>query len=82
MSVVVSGSAPAWAADLARQINQSLSTIPIATKQYTVATLPAAKANSGHLVRVADGDAGSPCLAISNGSSWKRIALGADVSVT
>ena len=49
-------------------------------KPYTVATLPTASTHSGHIVSCTDGDAGSPCVAFSDRSNWKVIALGATVS--
>ena len=47
-----------------------------------VAALPPAAANVGKLRYVANGNAGAPCLAYSNGTSWLRIALGTAVSAT
>jgi len=47
---------------------------------YNVAGLPAGGA--GQVVYCSDGDAGSPCLAVHNGASWKRVVFGADVSAT
>lgn len=41
-------------------------------------TLPVDE-NDGMLVRCSDGDDGSPCLALSNGTNWLRIVLGAAV---
>ena len=32
------------------------------------------------VVYCTNGDSGSPCLAVSNGSAWKRVALGATIS--
>lgn len=49
---------------------------------YTVASAPSAASNYGALVFVTDGDAGSPCLAVSDGGSWLRISLGASISAT
>ena len=49
---------------------------------YTVSGLPAASTNTRRLVYVSNGDAGSPCLAVSNGTNWLRIALGTAVSAT
>lgn len=49
-------------------------------KTYTVATLPTASTHTGYIVYCTDGDTGSPCVAVSNGTSWKVIALGATVS--
>ena len=37
---------------------------------------------AGKVVYCTDGDGGSPCLAVDNGSSWLRINLGAAVSAT
>ena len=51
--------------------------------QYTVATLPTAQAsNTGIVFYCTNGDAGSPCLAVSNGTNWKVVAFGATVSAT
>ena len=47
-------------------------------RTYTVATLPAGVA--GQLIYVSDGDAGSPTLAMYDGTAYKRISLGATVS--
>lgn len=45
--------------------------------EYTVATLPTASKWTRHIVYVSDGASGSPCLAISDGTNWKQIAIGA-----
>ncbi|WP_152363467.1 right-handed parallel beta-helix repeat-containing protein [Microlunatus speluncae] len=42
---------------------------------YLVATLPPAADAPGALIQVADGHRGQPCLAVSDGSSWRRIPL-------
>ena len=44
----------------------------IGLKAYTVATVPAASP-AGLVIWVTNGAAGSPCLALSNGSVWKRV---------
>ncbi len=49
---------------------------------FTVATLPPASAHTGKQVYVSNGNAGAPCLAYSNGTSWLRVLLGAAVSTT
>jgi len=55
----------------------------IGLPQYSVSSAPAAAAaNNGHLIWVSDGDAGAKCLAASDGTNWKRIALGATISAT
>ncbi len=56
----------------------SLMTLPT----YTVAGLPPAAGHSGRLIQVSNGNAGQPCVAISNGTSWLRIPLGAAVAAT
>ena len=35
---------------------------------------------AGDIIYVSDGDSGNPCVAVYNGSSWKRISLGSDIS--
>ena len=42
----------------------------------------AAAANKGFVIFVNDGDEGAPCLAVSDGSAWKVVALGAAISDT
>jgi len=49
---------------------------------FTVAGLPAASTNARRVVYCSNGDAGSPCLAVSNGSNWLRIELGAAVATS
>lgn len=48
---------------------------------YTVAGIPAA-GTAGRAAYVSNGDAGSPCLAIDNGTNWLRVTLGATISAT
>lgn len=54
----------------------------IGLKTYTVATIPTAIGKTGQCAYVTNGDAGSPCLAVSDGTDWKRIALGATISAS
>ena len=51
---------------------------PLTGNTFTVATLPAAASHVGRVVYVSNGSAGSPSAAISNGTNWKVIALGAN----
>lgn len=37
---------------------------------------------TGEVIYVSNGAAGQPCLAVYDGSSWKRVALGATISAT
>ena len=56
---------------------------PFKLSSYTVAELAAGfppSANGGAVVYCTNGNSGSPCLAVSNGTNWLRIALGAAVS--
>jgi hypothetical protein len=46
---------------------------------YSVSSAPA-NAPAARLIYVTDGDGGNPCLAVGNGSAWKRVALGATIS--
>jgi hypothetical protein len=50
--------------------------------KYTVATLPAAAGHDGRMIWVANGNAGAPCMAVSNGSAWLRIIPGTAVAAT
>lgn len=52
----------------------------IRLKNYAVSGVPSASGVSGKLIFVNNGDSGSPCLAVSYNNSWKRIALGANIS--
>jgi len=48
---------------------------------YTVATAPSAStAGAGTLIYVSDGAGGSPILAFSDGTDWKRSDTGATIS--
>lgn len=51
-------------------------------ESYTVSSAPsAADYGAGAMIYVTDGDSGSPCLAVSDGALWRRIALGAAIAV-
>ena len=57
----------------------AMSGVLITLPSYAVSALPSA----GTAVRVVfctDGDGGSKCLAVDDGTNWKRVALGATVS--
>lgn len=45
-------------------------------------TADAPSGNEGDAFYASDGDAGSPCLAFHDGTSWKRVTLGATISAT
>jgi uncharacterized protein YaiE (UPF0345 family) len=47
---------------------------------YTVATAPSAASIAGSLIYVSDGAAGSPILAFSDGTDWKRSDTGATIA--
>lgn len=48
--------------------------------EYTVATIPDVAGFKGCMVYVSNGSAGSPCLAYSNGTNWKVVALGSNIA--
>ena len=48
----------------------------------TVSELTALTATTGDIAYCSNGDAGAACLAVYNGTAWKRIALGATISAT
>ena len=47
---------------------------------YTVAIAPSAASIAGSLIYVTDGAAGSPILAFSDGTDWKRSDTGATIA--
>jgi predicted acyltransferase (DUF342 family) len=48
---------------------------------YTVVTTAAiVTPRTGQTIFVSDGDSGAPCLAVYDGASWKRVALGNTIS--
>lgn len=49
-------------------------------EQTTVSSAPEPTINEGRVIYVIDGDAGSPCLAVSDGTAWLRVSLGAAIS--
>ena len=57
----------------------TMSGVLITLPSYAVSALPSA-GTAGRLVFCTDGDGGSKCLAVDDGTAWKRIALGATVS--
>jgi hypothetical protein len=60
---------------------QSLAlTGPLELAAYTVAELPAAADNTGTLVYVSNGAAGSPVVAFSDGTNWLRVDTKAAVA--
>jgi hypothetical protein len=48
----------------------------------STAQLAAISAVEGDVAYCSDGDAGSPCLAVFDGTDWLRVALGAAISST
>ena len=54
-----------------------LTTLP----SYAVSSLPSV-GTVGRIVFCTNGDSGSKCLAVDDGTAWKRVALGATVSAT
>lgn len=59
-------------------LNDTLEPVPL--KSYLLADLPSAVANPYAMVYCLNGDAGSACVAVSDGTNWKVVALGATVS--
>ena len=57
----------------------TMSGVLITLPSYAVSALPTA-GTAGRIVFCTDGDSGSKCLAVDDGTDWKRVALGATVS--
>ena len=54
---------------------------PMEFASYITSSVPTASEHTGRVIRVSDGDAGSPCLAMSDGTNWKVLAtLGSTIS--
>jgi hypothetical protein len=54
---------------------------PFILASYTVENAPGASDNTGGIIYCTNGNGGSPCLAVSDGTGWKRIALGSNISL-
>lgn len=54
--------------------------VPITLQTYNVAGAPTAADIEGATIYVTNGDAGAKCLAMSDGTNWKVISLGATIS--
>ena len=54
----------------------------LVASEYTVATVPSAAGHKGRIIYVSNGNAGTACLAYSNGTSWLRIVFGAAVATS
>ena len=46
----------------------------------TTAGVPPAATNAGKLIRVSEGDTGNPGLAVSDGTHWNRVVIGAAIA--
>lgn len=56
---------------------------PVKVPSHTVANAPSASTyGAGSLIYVTDGNAGSACLAVSDGTNWKVLALGATIAAS
>lgn len=76
------GGLPIWyRIPLTNRISATLKRV-INLPPQTVAALNALTAAEGDIAYCSDGDAGAKCLAVYDGSAWKRIALGSTISTT
>jgi hypothetical protein len=64
------------------EANRVMIEIPLNIKSYTVAEANALSSETGDVIYVSDGDAGSACLGVFDGSNFKVIALGATISAS
>lgn len=48
--------------------------------EYTVANAPSASGETGTIIYVSNGAAGSPIIAFSDGTNWKRSDTGATIA--
>lgn len=62
-------------------LNRTTKGNPVLLKVTTVALAPsAATAGAGAIIYVSNGNAGAACLAVSDGTNWKVVALGATIA--
>jgi hypothetical protein len=59
---------------------EALRTLPVRLPQHTIVTLPSAAENLGALVYCSNGGGGSPVVAFSDGTNWRRVDTLAIVS--
>lgn len=59
---------------------ETVPTSPRVLPVHDVASAPADPAD-GLMIFVSDGDAGSPCLAVSSGGDWLVVSLGSAIAV-
>lgn len=59
--------------------NRIAAVIPLWLFPYTVAS-PPTPASEGYVAYFSNGDSGSPCLGVYDGSDWLRVPLGAPIS--
>jgi len=65
-----------------RFIASTTSISALALPNYTVAqTANIAAPQTGQMIYVSNGDSGNPCLAVYSGGAFKRISLGANISI-
>jgi hypothetical protein len=67
-------------AEFAAQTAAAAAKQPLTGNTFTVATVPAAAANVGRVIYVSNGAAGAATAAISDGTNWKRIAIGVNIA--
>lgn len=51
-------------------------------QSFTVATVPSAADWKNRMIWVTDGNAGAACVAVSDGTNWKVVALGATIAAS
>ena len=56
----------------------AISATSITLENYTVANAPS-NGTTGRVIYVSNGNLGSPCLAVDDGTAWKVVALGATI---
>lgn len=77
-TIIVSGDMTLQSATTKIVIQDVLRLGSFTTADVNLIASPAA----GEIVYCTDGNTGSPCLAVYDGSAWKRVALGATISAT
>lgn len=62
--------------------NKMVPMLDLSQDSFAVADVPDAATYPKRVIYVTNGDTGSACIAVSNGTNWLRIALGAAIAAS
>lgn len=56
--------------------------VDLSNQSFAVADVPSAATYPKRVIYVTNGNAGAACLAVSDGTNWKVVALGSTIAAT